>query len=516
MTLPITAYGNFLINDLKLTQSSISRYYAITFLPWCLKPLYTIFVNRVAFFGKHRVYYLVIGSLVNAFCFFITTIFVRDVTSAFIVAILKSFAASFVECVLDLIMLDMIDRGTTFGSSKFEECSEFQSRVHSSQTGAYLFGFIVYGCNKSDALINSRSIIFIAGFFPFFMALVAFYLPEPKAFSMETSVVENAIISTSQENLRNDQQQQQEEDENNLEEITKSYYETKKNRILIIGVMYVQFLLFWLGLQDLIELKAWIAVLLIVFLLVGGVLVFKFKIHSYFSKHMIVALTLFFWNALPSYSIPWFSFTFFVLKQSQCAVHLMMVAGEFVTLAAYMLFPYTVFYVLNCFGWGDYKKSELTFLVYNCFATIFSLFCLLLTGNVSAVDDRFYVFCFALVSLSNGFFGALAFLAEQTYATEKSFVSNKDLNEDQRRLSSSSSKYYSKSNTLNTGLWFSIFISFLDFGDSVASWISAPLISAFRLESYVWNQFWMLILTCIVISFVALGMIACAILKSEN
>ena len=84
-SIPLTANTGWLNEDLKMPQPTIPLYYALTFMPWSLKPLYGLLADRVPIRGYHFRPWLAISSIGSA-CFYVFMAFCVDtIGGAFLV-----------------------------------------------------------------------------------------------------------------------------------------------------------------------------------------------------------------------------------------------------------------------------------------------------------------------------------------------------------------------------------------------------------------------------------------------
>ena len=76
---PLTANQGFLNEELRMAQDTQSLYYAVTFMPWSLKPLYGLLADSVPICGYHFRPWLVLSSAGSAVCYLLMATCVHTV-----------------------------------------------------------------------------------------------------------------------------------------------------------------------------------------------------------------------------------------------------------------------------------------------------------------------------------------------------------------------------------------------------------------------------------------------------
>ena len=66
---PMTATTGFLNEEINMPQQTQSLYYAVTFMPWSLKPLYALIAQLLPIGGYHYKPWLAISSAGSAACY---------------------------------------------------------------------------------------------------------------------------------------------------------------------------------------------------------------------------------------------------------------------------------------------------------------------------------------------------------------------------------------------------------------------------------------------------------------
>ncbi|GBD34321.1 Folate-biopterin transporter [bacterium HR35] len=112
---------NFLLKEsLKLTATQLAYFSAITILGWALKPLWGFISDLIPLFGSKRKNYLILSSLLAAFCWLILALTSNyNVWFLLLILTISSFAYAFQDVVTDALMIEI--------GKKENRLSEFQS-----------------------------------------------------------------------------------------------------------------------------------------------------------------------------------------------------------------------------------------------------------------------------------------------------------------------------------------------------------------------------------------------------
>ena len=358
-------------------------------------------------------------------------------------AITRSFCEAFSDCVLGLILIDLV--GQNRSNVAKMQASTTAARVTGSVV-AYIAGVGIYGCS-SDASLDSTTVITMTAVFPICAAFIALYLPDskvgwtPAKLALESSFISNQWVRAA------------------------------------LGVCLIEFTIIWTSVQPLVALPVWLSFMILSCTACLCAMLFAYW-RGALRGAMTAALFLFLLNAVPSPDDAWFSFSYSVLSQSQCALQCLSLLGECSSFLA-------------CLAFGPlYKRMPernrveitlISFVLISC--TAFLLNAVLVSNRGGDIP----VLSFAIVGFVTSFFGRLAFLAQQTFANERCYSAK----------------------ILSPGVMYGIYLSFLDFGDSASAWLSAPLISAFGVEfgTQSWNGLLPLIVinVCIQVFVICMG-----------
>ena len=135
-TIPLTAYTQWLNTDVKMAQCEQSRFYAVVFLPWSLKPLYGWVSDKFPLCGRHRKPYIVVACCGAALCYVATALWVRSIAGAYAVTLARSCCNSFSELMLGAILVDVVSRDP-------KNAATIQSVATGTRSFASVCGFLV-------------------------------------------------------------------------------------------------------------------------------------------------------------------------------------------------------------------------------------------------------------------------------------------------------------------------------------------------------------------------------------
>ncbi|EGD73356.1 hypothetical protein PTSG_05067 [Salpingoeca rosetta] len=174
---PLTAFESWLQNDIHVSPSAQSTFYATIFIPWSLKPLYAWISESFPIHGRRRKPYMVISGIISACTYLMVAFVVRSQTGALAVTLARTAANACTEIIADLTMLDYAGRnGANVG--------HIQSAVAGvravSSILALLIGMPLYPCTRHGAATAStRNVLAATAAFPLAIVLCALFLPEP-------------------------------------------------------------------------------------------------------------------------------------------------------------------------------------------------------------------------------------------------------------------------------------------------------------------------------------------------
>lgn len=190
-SLPLTANTGFLNTDLEMPQATQSLYYAVTFMPWSLKPLYGLVADMVPVRGYHFTPWLAISSLGSALCYLAMATLVHTIGDAFWVALLRAMCNAFAELMLGAILVSYARCGGG-GSATTLQAAAVSCRFAGTVFAA-LVGLLIYPCGVHQHRLSNRAVIGLTAIFPASVALLSFLLPEQRDAATEQPAATQSV-----------------------------------------------------------------------------------------------------------------------------------------------------------------------------------------------------------------------------------------------------------------------------------------------------------------------------------
>ncbi|ETV78710.1 hypothetical protein H257_07557 [Aphanomyces astaci] len=180
---PMTAYGDWLFNEIHMSPATTNFYYALTFFPWNLKPVYALVSDNFPIFGYRRKYYIVLCEAGAALSVLATGLFVRSVAGAFVVKMIDSSCEAFTQMMLGVVLVDV-------ASGNHQKSGNVQAWANAAKNSASIVALFVGIPIYATKSISSREIICWTSVIPVVGIVTAlFFFHEPK-------VVPNSIHPT--------------------------------------------------------------------------------------------------------------------------------------------------------------------------------------------------------------------------------------------------------------------------------------------------------------------------------
>lgn len=177
---PLTAFGQWLKDDIGMGPATQSTFYASVFVPWSLKPLYGWLSEAVPIAGRRRQPYVVAASLLSAATYAVAALAVRNVAGAFAVTLARTTANACAELMLGLLLVDCAARNMANAGAVQAAATAVRAL---SSVAAFLVGLPMYPCRgggSGGAGLSPRRVIGINAVFPLVAAVVALALPDPR------------------------------------------------------------------------------------------------------------------------------------------------------------------------------------------------------------------------------------------------------------------------------------------------------------------------------------------------
>ena len=177
MSMPMTAYMGFLNEELKLPQETLSLYFAVTFMPWNLKPLYGMLADKLPVCGYRYRPWLALSSACSAACYVFTGAAVTTIGGVFLASVLRAISNACAELMLGAVLVSTA--AVKGGGANPTTLQAAASGCRFAGTLACtLVGLYLYPCGEDPRRLSDRAVIALTGCFPAAAAVCCFALPE--------------------------------------------------------------------------------------------------------------------------------------------------------------------------------------------------------------------------------------------------------------------------------------------------------------------------------------------------
>eukprot|EP00938_MAST-03A_sp_MAST-3A-sp1_P004592 g4592.t1 len=181
LAFPDTAYMDLLDKTLSISQSSQSVFYATIMIPWYFKPLYGWIVSSSRDNIRRCVF---VASFFSALAYFLTSVSVRTEGELYAATLLRATSNAFSELCLGVALIEVSQVSkVAIGSLQSVATG---SRAAGSLV-AYLVSLPLYPCEK-PAVLSSRSIIGMNAGFCLLGLILAMYIPNLQHGKLKSSV----------------------------------------------------------------------------------------------------------------------------------------------------------------------------------------------------------------------------------------------------------------------------------------------------------------------------------------
>ena len=174
---PLTANMGFLNVELQMPQSTQSLYYAVTFMPWSLKPIYGAIADRLPIRGYRFMPWLAIASMGSAACYLAMALVVTTTAGAFLVALLRAICNAFAELMLGASLVGFARHGG--GSAATLQAGAVACRMGGTVL-CHCMGLAIYPCGTQGKRLSDRQVIGLTAVFPILVALFSVFHPESR------------------------------------------------------------------------------------------------------------------------------------------------------------------------------------------------------------------------------------------------------------------------------------------------------------------------------------------------
>lgn len=143
LTFPMTAYGEWLFQVVRMPPATTALYNSVSFLPWNLKPLYGLVSDNFPLAGYHRKSYIVLCEIGAALSLFYTGAVVTSIAGAFAVKLLDSVFEAFAQIMLGVFLVDLAS-GDATGAASGRVQSLANATKNAASVVALVLGIPVY------------------------------------------------------------------------------------------------------------------------------------------------------------------------------------------------------------------------------------------------------------------------------------------------------------------------------------------------------------------------------------
>ena len=178
LAFPDTAYMDLIDNTLSMSQANQSMFYATIMIPWYFKPFYGWIVSRGSQVHGYRIRRcVVIASIGSAIAYFVTSVAVRNESQLYAATSLRALSNAFSELCLGVALVE-ISRMSKVAIGSLQSVAT-GSRAAGSLV-AYLVSLPLYPCRnqgRDGGVLSSRSIIGMNSGFCLLGMIIAMYIP---------------------------------------------------------------------------------------------------------------------------------------------------------------------------------------------------------------------------------------------------------------------------------------------------------------------------------------------------
>lgn len=179
---PLTAFMSLLNDDLHLSLSTITTFYAVTYFPFMWKPLFGWISDSFSFNGYRRIPYVLMSSVGWAISLLVLACFVRTGPALFLVYFCCTVFNAFLQLMVGTFLVDLARRDTGL-SAKLQ--GQANAAKWAGTLSAQLLALACYAhgsgsMGADDASVSTRQAIALAALAPTLIAVISPCLPEER------------------------------------------------------------------------------------------------------------------------------------------------------------------------------------------------------------------------------------------------------------------------------------------------------------------------------------------------
>ena len=169
LSFPMTAYGDWLFNEIHMPPATTNLYYAMSFFPWNMKPLYGLISDNFPIFGYQRKYYILLCEVGAAISLFLTGAYISSIPGAFVARITDSSCEAFAQIMLGIFLVDV-------ASGDREKSGNVQAWANTAKNAAAIVALIVGIPVYKSKDFDSRRVIRWTSLIPVSGILICLFL----------------------------------------------------------------------------------------------------------------------------------------------------------------------------------------------------------------------------------------------------------------------------------------------------------------------------------------------------
>jgi len=257
----MTAYTSLLNEDIGMSLTVITEYYAITYLPWMWKPLFAWISDNLPIGGLHRKPYILISAAGSATSYVITAVLVRSVAGIFAATFCRAICNAFLQLMVGAFLVDV-------ARDDVRNSAALQSLVNAAKwLGTFVascMALVVYAHGSAEEIIGARTAVGLTALGPALIAGLVLFMRE--------SVVDASARATEEEAVDASERATEEEAVVDTEPAPVFKCASEDLRFAVtVGI--IQLNLIVIGCQSLMPQKTWLRTLMIAALVSASILI---------------------------------------------------------------------------------------------------------------------------------------------------------------------------------------------------------------------------------------------------
>jgi len=493
LSFPLNFFGKFVTSEVGMTPTQFSQFYAFTFLPFSLKPVFAFAIEKAGDVGVRKKNFLVIcNALIGLHMLFMATI-AKDVWHVFLIGFSQSIFEAMAGMVVALILIDIAGKD----QSQIPQIQTEQTSARYLGTfSALILTLPISGCGTLEW--SNRAALMFSSVIPFISAGVA-----------------TQVTLDEREEQNEPRPRRSRDDGSQSGESAKAQrsIERKALAVFVPSLIMFELLAVLLGLHSNFVFhgarRAWQALLVCSFIaLFLWISLCTFALSRLQNRNAVQSLIvilipciyLFVVDASPNALEPLMSFKF-NLFDNRCQLQGLSIISIIANVCGMLCFTY----------FFSHRGLEFSIVATTMMAGLADLLNLLKTretrGNLTVLA------LWIIIDSCTSYFSAMYLIAKEVIATKFSFAlknsprENLDTNEDYDRIESDLevSGLDRVAYSLSPGVLYSVYLTCFDVGASASGFLTAALVSGLEISSEDFSRLPALITMC---SAIFIGTIA--------